>query len=262
MNAVPQSQTLAAKAAAAGDSSLRRAPPCAKVFPEDDSARSSHTQACRSNIAQRSAFVIDPSPLWRAALTQVLQEEFAFGEVLGGGDAKPLAFVGAPSLFVLIVDSCLIGGESDSAIADLRAAFGEVRIVVMAAQIDVAVSRRWLDRGASAVLDKRLERAEVCAALRDVFRGETVLALASQCEARARDEFGDASISVAKLRPRQKEVLRLVGRGLKHRDIARTLNLCLPTVRHHVRGAMQALQLKNRTNAAICARWLSARGLI
>ena len=52
-----------------------------------------------------------------------------------------------------------------------------------------------------------------------------------------------------KLTPRQREVIRLVAKGLSNDDIAKELVIALPTVKRHVSNILVELQVRNRTEA-------------
>jgi DNA-binding NarL/FixJ family response regulator len=60
---------------------------------------------------------------------------------------------------------------------------------------------------------------------------------------------------------REGEVLKLIGQGLSNKEIARSLNLSLATVKHHVHNVLQKLGLPRRTQAMRRVRespWLAA----
>jgi PAS domain S-box-containing protein len=63
----------------------------------------------------------------------------------------------------------------------------------------------------------------------------------------------------AKLTPRQREVLGLLAHGSSTHQIAELLHLSKETVRNHVRGLLQALEVHSRVEAVATAR---AEGLI
>jgi len=56
------------------------------------------------------------------------------------------------------------------------------------------------------------------------------------------------------LTPREREVLVYLGRGASNKEIARDLNLQLPTIKLHVAGVCRKLGAKNRTQAALFAQ--------
>lgn len=63
----------------------------------------------------------------------------------------------------------------------------------------------------------------------------------------------------AKLTPRQREVLGLLAHGCSTHQIAELLHLSRETVRNHIRGVLQALEVHSRVEAVATAR---AEGLI
>jgi DNA-binding NarL/FixJ family response regulator len=61
----------------------------------------------------------------------------------------------------------------------------------------------------------------------------------------------DLGALVASLSPRRLEVLGLVAKGLTNSEIASVLGISACTVKAHVAGILQALDLTNRTEAAV-----------
>ena len=59
---------------------------------------------------------------------------------------------------------------------------------------------------------------------------------------------------VEALSERQREVLRLVARGLTNPEIADALSISLSTVKVHVAAVIERLEVSNRTEAAILMR--------
>lgn len=58
---------------------------------------------------------------------------------------------------------------------------------------------------------------------------------------------------VARLTPREREVLMQLAKGASNNTIARTLGISIGTVRVHVKSVLRKLALENRTQAAIWA---------
>jgi DNA-binding CsgD family transcriptional regulator len=63
---------------------------------------------------------------------------------------------------------------------------------------------------------------------------------------------------VAKLTPRERQVLRLLADGASNPDIARALVISAKTAEHHVSNILRKLQLQGRSEAAVYAATLAA----
>jgi DNA-binding NarL/FixJ family response regulator len=61
---------------------------------------------------------------------------------------------------------------------------------------------------------------------------------------------------VAKLTPRQRDVLPLLAKGMSNKEIARALNIAEATTKIHAASLCRILGVRNRTEAALAAREL------
>ena len=66
-------------------------------------------------------------------------------------------------------------------------------------------------------------------------------------------------LEAERLTPRELDVLRLLARGQRNREIAEELGLAEPTVKIHVNSLLRKLQVKDRTEATVVAL---RRGLV
>ena len=60
-----------------------------------------------------------------------------------------------------------------------------------------------------------------------------------------------------KLTPKQREVLKYLGKGFQNKEIAFQMNLSVSTVKLHVSGLMLRLNVKTRTAALVEAQRLN-----
>jgi ATP/maltotriose-dependent transcriptional regulator MalT len=84
----------------------------------------------------------------------------------------------------------------------------------------------------------------------DQVRAELAAALAADAQSDARKHVRP---SIARMTPRQFEVLRLLANGYSDRQIADALSVSLRTVHHHVAGILASLGAKSRTAAVTVA---------
>jgi DNA-binding NarL/FixJ family response regulator len=66
----------------------------------------------------------------------------------------------------------------------------------------------------------------------------------------------------AALTTREREILELAGEGLTNKEIARRLQIELPTVKSHMHNILEKLHVRSRTEAAALALWPRERDLV
>jgi DNA-binding NarL/FixJ family response regulator len=66
----------------------------------------------------------------------------------------------------------------------------------------------------------------------------------------------------AVLTTREREILALAGEGLTNKEIARRLQIELPTVKSHMHNILEKLHVRSRTEAAALALWPRERDLV
>jgi DNA-binding NarL/FixJ family response regulator len=195
--------------------------------------------------------VCDDHALFREGLALVLGQLDPAAELESVGDAETaLARVAQgekPDLVLL--DLQLPGMDGFAALAALRRDHPDVPVVVLSASENPARARAALERGASGFIPKSSRGAVLLSALRLVLSGgiyvpQLVLNGAAAAE------------RAAALTDRQLEVLRLLARGLTNREIADVLKISEGTVKSHAKRLFEALDVTNRTEAAMRMREL------
>jgi DNA-binding NarL/FixJ family response regulator len=186
----------------------------------------------------------EPQTLVRAALKLLLQAVPGVevsGEAEGGRGLIEQVAASRPD--VVFCDFRLpdIGGAELA--QQLRRQYPGTAVVFLSSGTDAAHVRLAVKAGASAFLTYASEPVEVELALRASLRGQIYLspAVSRKVIEGRRAERPEGS---AVLTRRQREVLRLIGRGKSTKEIAQVLGVGVKTVETHRGRLMQALGLR------------------
>jgi len=198
--------------------------------------------------------IVDDHPVVRDGLVSILHEGEPDLEVVGeAGDGKEaVATWRQLRPTVTIMDLQLPGQSGVQAIEAIRREDPDARILVLTTFDGDADIQRALEAGARGYLLKNVRRATLIEAVRAVAAGQRYLPPATA----ARLVEG---MELERLTPREVDVLALLAKGQRNREIADALGLAEPTVKIHVNNLLRKLQAKDRTEATVIAL---KRGLI
>ena len=148
----------------------------------------------------------------------------------------------------------------------LIAAMGELRqtlpVVVLSACEEPARVREALAAGARGYVPKSAGGNTLWSALQFVLSGNVYvppLMLAADAATPAPSARRAPAEALARLTPRQADVMHLLAGGASNKQIARTLDLSEKTVKIHVTGIFKTLDVVNRRQAAALSRTCAAR---
>jgi DNA-binding NarL/FixJ family response regulator len=209
--------------------------------------------------------IADDHPVVRQGLRSFLEAR-GF-EVAGeaGDGAEAVRVVEATRPDVLLTDLVMPGVDGIECIRRLRAADTAVGILVLTSFSGADQVIPAIRAGADGYLLKDAGPAALEDAIRAVQRGESMLAPEAAAVVMARvaaspDEPDAATAApaaddpdLARLTPREREVLAGLGRGLSNRQLADELYVAEKTVKTHVSNVLAKLRLADRTQAALFA---------
>ena len=212
-----------------------------------------------------SVFLIDDHTLMRRGLVALLAQQpdlKVVGEAADAGQALRLVPELRPD--VILLDNHLPGVTGIDAIAGLREASPNSRILMLTVSEDGQDLAAALRKGAQGYLLKTIEGHMLADAIHRAMRGESVVspemmgklvaALRSQDAVVATEEPVEAEAEDApQLSPREEEVLGEISRGASNKEIARALDIAETTVKIHVQHILRKLGLSSRVQAAVYA---------
>jgi DNA-binding NarL/FixJ family response regulator len=197
----------------------------------------------------------DDQALVRAGFRLILDAEPDL-EVVGeaGDGAEVLERAAATSPNVVLMDVRMPGLDGIEATRRLLADGAGPRVLMLTTfDLDEYVIDAFR-AGASGFLLKTAPRDQLVAAVRTVHAGEALLAPAST--RRLIEEFARPpaeSPALDELTARERDVLRLLARGLTNAEIASELVVEPSTVKSHVASVLAKLDLRDRVQAVVFA---------
>jgi DNA-binding NarL/FixJ family response regulator len=166
-----------------------------------------------------------------------------------------LANLPRESADVVLMDINLPGRSGIECVRQLKAVVPELQIIMLTIEDDSRMVFESLRAGASGYLIKNLPPAQILAAVEEVHRGGSPMS--SQIARMLVQQFqqaGRGHSELARLTPREEEVLGLAVKGYRSKEIADALSLGVQTVQTHFRNIYEKLHVRSRAEAV--ARYL------
>lgn len=200
--------------------------------------------------------IADDHDLARAGLRAMLERSEGYAvvaEARTGEEALALAVDHRPDLALLDIryaEGEIDGLEVTRRLAEAAPAIG---IVLITMHDSAEYLRAAIAAGARGFLAKDAARDEVLAALAQVAAGGVAFPPGLMRRAVAEDRADPALAAIARLTPREREVLIALAGGGTNKEIAITLAITPGTVKTHVERLISKLGVRDRTQAAIIA---------
>lgn len=218
--------------------------------------------------------LIDDHPLILSALQSVIQGLGDDVAIVGAGTARAAreTLCCTPDFDLVLLDLHLGDADGFDVLADLRANYPALPVVVVSASDRASDVIRAIDLGAMGFVPKRASNETLFEALRMVMSGGIFvppMTMGSERNAHpdlvgaAPAGLGDVrhganeafqtqpALEALGLTPRQRDVLALLLKGQPNKLIARELGLSVETVKDHVAAVLRALNVSSRTQAVL-----------
>jgi two-component system response regulator NreC len=171
------------------------------------------------------------------------------GEAEDGEQAIALVERHQPDLLLLDLSMAGLGGLETA--LELRHRGFKTKILVLTQYAETVYLRRLLEAGANGYILKSARGEELLTAIRSVLAGGTYIdpTLAGNLVSHAlgRSEPSSDEDALARLSPRERQVLKLVAEGLANKEIAQALDVAVKTVMAHRANLMEKLGIRNHS---------------
>jgi DNA-binding NarL/FixJ family response regulator len=206
--------------------------------------------------------MVEPRSLLGVAVREVLEGEDGIevvAQVRSADEALEIVDAAAPD--VILVGGTLTEPTDTDAARRLRDGMPSSGLVVLGGEDDDASIVGAVQIGATGHVAELAQPAELIDTIRRVADGEDQLLaeltgrpdLVSRIVDEVRQSLALDAPPENPLTTREREVLELVARGLKNREIAIRLDLSEQTVKNHLTGILHRLGAPNRTRAVMYA---------
>src|SRR5215468_3518562 len=204
--------------------------------------------------------IVDDHGIMRAGLRMLLESQpglVVVGEAATCAEAVALATDTQPDVIVLDLD---LGGENAIASMPTLLRAPDTRILVLTGVRDPEVHRQAIRQGALGLVVKEKAVETLLHAIMQVRAGEvwlepTMIArvLGDLTRPHPAPQASAEAANIARLTEREREVITLVGEGLRNKHIAARLYISEATVRHHLTAIFAKLDVSDRFELAIYA---------
>jgi DNA-binding NarL/FixJ family response regulator len=214
-----------------------------------------------SPAKQIRILLVDDHVVIRTALRILIESQESLtmvGEAGNRREALEITGKEQPDIILLDID---LGGENGlDCIPELLGVANEARIVVLTGVRDPQVHQRAVSLGAMGLVQKDRAFDVLLGAIERVNAGDAWLdpslmaRVLSEMSGAGRNKSVDPEAAkIATLTDREREVLTLIGQGLKNKEIADQLFISEWTVRHHITSIFSKLEVSDRVELILYA---------
>lgn len=172
-------------------------------------------------------------------------------EVTGtfGDYAAAIKNIGTITVDVMIVDINLPGESGIDFVREAKPLFPAVQFIIYSSLFDTDTIFSALKAGSTGYLTKETPPDKLAGAIKDVYNGGSPMSFdIARKIVKSFHEYEKRPANVL-LSQRENEIIHLLAKGLRYKEIADKLFLSTETVRTHIRNIYEKLQVNSRTDA-------------
>lgn len=182
-----------------------------------------------------TAVIADDHRVVAEGVRELVAPHFRQTRLVGSGDELVSTLLADPP-DVVIADIEMPGVSGLDALRQARGAGSPVPFVILTMHSEPMIAASVMEAGANAYVLKSAAGDELLSAIQDVMLGRTYVT--PSLGARS---LGARMHKLNRMTPKQKQILSLVGQGLRTKQIATELGLSVRTVEAHKYSIMQIL---------------------
>jgi DNA-binding NarL/FixJ family response regulator len=196
---------------------------------------------------RKRIFLVEDHPILRQGFAELLNRHPEF-QVCGQAEDVPgaLSCLNAAQPDLLVLDIELKDSNGLDLIRQAKSLFPNLRVLILSMHDETLFAERALRAGADGYVMKHSPVDEILGAMLRVARGERYLS--PRMEERLLRIFSNETkptSALARLSERELQVFRLIGQGIKTREIAAQLHLSVKTVETYRAHLIEKLQLQD-----------------
>ncbi len=191
----------------------------------------------------------DDHKIVREGLRWMLSDEDDV-EIVGEADSGEalLKLVDRVDADIVLLDVRMPGMSGLDALEILNERVPDLKVIILSMHGEPAYVRRAVELGAAGYLLKSSDRDELLGALAAVAAGKAYIQ--GEVTETLMKSISGQEAGTSLLSPRETEILVLVSRGLENKQIATELGISEATVKTHLKGVFNRLDVSSRAEAA------------